>query len=201
MPRWTVSPTTHTTLSSHRSFRIVLSLFSMFLRSSVPRRYVPALLSSPLLFFSSLAHREQIRYPTLEAGILDVFSSSSSSSSSLIKLDSSKTNKPNTLKKRTNETSLFLFSFVTVLLHYRGSTRPRAPVYATDRPDKNRNAFKRVKRERRLTVKVREGRTVFALSSNDGHDPSVGRRLTTASRNEERFSSGEVGRRGTRRSA
>lgn len=98
---------------------------------------------------------------------------------------------------RTNETSLFLFPFVTVLLHFRGSTRPRAPVYAY-RPDKNRNAFKRENRERRLTVKVREGRTVFALSSNDGHDPSVGRRLTTASRYEERFSSGEVGRRGTR---
>lgn len=81
MPRWTVSPTTRTTLSSHRSFRIVLSLFPLSLRRSVPRRCVTAL--SSLLLSSSLAHRERIRYPTLEAGIPDVFFSSSSSSCSI----------------------------------------------------------------------------------------------------------------------
>lgn len=77
----------------------------------------PQLGSSPVyprspLFFSSLAHRERIRYPTLEAGILDV--SSSSSSSSLIKLDSPKTNKPrktNNTKNTNKRNFTFSFSF------------------------------------------------------------------------------------------
>lgn len=68
----------------------------------------------------------------------------------LLLLDSPKTNKPNTLKKRTNETSLFLF-FLSLPYFYtfedrRALVRPSTRIA---RPDKNRNAFKRENRERR----------------------------------------------------
>lgn len=68
----------------------------------------------------------------------------------LFLLDSPKTNKPNTLKKRTNEASLFLF-FLSLPYFYtfedrRALARPSTRIA---RPDKNRNAFKRENRERR----------------------------------------------------
>lgn len=142
MPRWTVSPTTRTTLSSHRSFRIVLSLFPLFLCSSLPRRCVPALLFSSLFVtrasranpLSNSRSRDPRRFSLLFP--------------SLIKLDPPKTNKPNYTKK--TKLHFFFFLSLPLLLHFRGSTRPRAPVYASRPTD-------RIKIETRLNARIGRG--------------------------------------------
>ena len=132
----------NTVISSVVSNRpLSLSVVSLQLASS------PMCPRSPLLFSSLFVTRASRANPLSNSRSRDprrfflLFPS-------LIKLDPPKTNKPNYTKK--TKLHFFFFLSLPLLLHFRGSTRPRAPVYASRPTD-------RIKIETRLNARIGRG--------------------------------------------